>query len=300
MSDDYRRSDGFTGQTLLVVPEPLARRLPTHPLLAGLHVTDAGFFPRAAGHYVQRSAGCGGHVLIVCLRGAGWAEGEGRRLQVQRGDVVGLRAGCPHSYGADDADPWSIAWVHFAGREADGWLELALGRRSSAVAMVHTPAERLDSLGIDRVHGALEAGYGAPELLEAAAALRSCLVALSLRRAQSSAALTARERVAASVENLRRHWTQPHRVSELAAAAGLSVTHYTAVFRRLTGFSPIDFLLRQRVQQGAKLLAADAAAVSTVANACGFQDPYYFSRCFTRIMGQSPRSYRQLHRNRAV
>ncbi len=293
-----RRPDGFSGQTLLVVPEPLHPGLRTHPLLAGLHVTDAGFFPRAPGHLVERPAGCAGHVLIVCLRGVGWAEADGRRHQLVRGDVLGLRAGHAHRYGAADTDPWSIAWVHFAGAEADAWLELGLGRGAGAATVAHTPAERLDSLGLDRVRAVLQAGYGWPELLEAAAALRVCLVTLSRRRAQNSAALSARERVATSIGRLRAHPEQPWRVSALEAAAGLSVTHYTALFRRETGFSPIDYALRLRIQQAAQLLVAGEDPVSVVAAASGFADPYYFTRCFTRIMGQSPRLHRRVHRHR--
>lgn len=295
MSSPPRRPDGFSGQTLLVVPIPLQRNMAAHPLLAGLHVTDAGFFPRAPGHFVERPHGSAGHVLIVCLRGAGWAEAEGRHFKLARGDVIGLRAGQPHRYGAEDADPWSIAWVHFAGHESDPWLDFAFGRREAAAAACHTPEDRLDSLGIDRVHAALETGYSVPELLGAAAALRTFLVNLSRRRAQNSAALSAQDRVGQSVALLREHWTQPHRVTELAAAAGLSVTHYTAIFRRLTGFSPIDFVLRLRIQHGARQVATSTATVNAIAAACGFSDPYYFTRCFTRIMGQSPRRYRRQH-----
>jgi transcriptional regulator GlxA family with amidase domain len=160
----------------------------------------------------------------------------------------------------------------------------------------HTPAERLDSLGFDRIHSVLAAGYGLPELLDAAAALQICLVSVSRRRAQNSTALSAQERVHASVELLRQNWMHPHHLPELAAAAGLSVTHYTAIFRRLTGFSPIDFLIRQRVQHGAALLATSSTPISEIAPGCGFNDPYYFSRSFARVMGCSPRRYRQTHR----
>lgn len=295
MKEIRRRREGFSGQTLLVVPEPQQRLMATHPLLAGLHVTHAGFFPRAPGHYVNRDSGCPGHVLIVCLRGSGWAEAGGRRYSLERGDLVGLYAGHPHLYGALDGDPWSIAWVHFAGTEADAWFELAMGRRAPLVTC-HTPAERLDSLGFDRIHSVLAAGYGLSELLDTAAALRICLVSVSRRRAQNTTALSAQERVHASVKQLRQNWMHAHHLPELAAAAGLSVTHYTAIFRRHTGFSPIDFLIRQRVQHGAALLATSSIPITEIATACGFNDPYYFSRSFARVMGCSPRRYRQDHR----
>lgn len=299
MKNIHRKRDGFTGQTLLVVPDPQQRLMATHPLLSGLHVTHAGFFPRAAGHFVNRKEGSTDHVLIVCLRGSGWAEAGGRRQHLERGDVVGLRANHPHVYGATDEDPWAIAWVHFTGSEAAAWLEHATGRRTP-LANCHTPAERLDSLGVDRIHSSLAAGYGLPELLDAAAALRICLATVSRRRAQNSTALSAQERVNASIEILRENWMLPHTLAELAAAAGVSVTHYTAIFRRLTGFPPIDFLIRQRVQHGATLLATTSNPIAEIATECGFNDPYYFSRSFTRVMGSSPRRYRQTHQTAMV
>lgn len=294
MNEIRRRREGFSGQTLHVVPEPQQRLMATHVLLSELHVTHAGFFPRAPGHYVHRPNGCPEHLLIVCLRGSGWAEVGGRRYNLERGDLVGLGAHHGHQYGASDEDPWSIAWVHFAGAKADDWLEHAMGRRAPMVTC-HTPAERLDSLGFDRIHSVLAAGYGLPELLDAAAALRLCLVSISRRRAQNSTAISAQERVNASVDILRQESMQPHHLSELAASAGLSVTHYTALFRRLTGFSPIDFLIRQRIQHGAVLLATSSTPIAEIAPVCGFNDPYYFSRSFARIMGCSPRRYRQTH-----
>ncbi|MBD5778066.1 helix-turn-helix domain-containing protein [Pelagicoccus sp. NFK12] len=297
MKEIERRQDGFTGQVHLMVPDAQQRLMATHPLLAGLHVTHAGFFPRAEGHFLNRPRGCSDHVLIACLRGSGWAEADGRRQQLVRGDVVGLRANHPHLYEASDEDPWSIAWVHFAGKEADAWFEHATSQ-GKALAACHTPTEKLDSLGIDRIHASLAAGYGLPELLDAAVNLRMCLATIARRKAQNTNALSAQERVTASIEMLRNNWKQPHILPELAAAAGVSVTHYTTIFRRLTGFPPIDYLIRQRIQHGATLLATTSHPIGDVSSECGFSDPYYFSRSFSRIMGASPRRYRQVHQHK--
>lgn len=286
-----RRRDGFAGQCLLVVPDPVRRTLSRHPLLAGLMVTDAGFYPRAPGHLVDRPGGASTHLLMACLRGRGWVEADGRRLPLARGDIASLPAYQPHRYGANDDTPWSLAWVHFAGTESDAWLESATGR-SATTTTCHVPPERLESLGFDRVHAVLENGYGVRELVEAAALLRVTLSTLSRLRVQSAGSVSAQERVAAAISRVRANWSVPHRVSELAASAGLSVTHFMALFRRQTGFPPIDFLLRLRVQQGAQLLATTTRTVSEIALQSGFDDPYYFTRCFRRIMGCSPRAYR--------
>ena len=292
MASVIRRPEGFSGQTQVVVPGPTRRMLARHPLLRGLFVTDAGFYPRAAGHWVERPAGSPTHLLIACLRGRGWVRSNGRTWPMERGDIVALPANQPHSYGAHDDAPWSIAWVHFMGDESEAWLEFSVGRMGAASAC-HVPPERLDSLGIDRMHLVLEQGYGLRQLVEAASSLRLALTTLSRLRVQTAAAVSAQERVAATVARVQQDFQSSIRVPELAAAAGLSVTHFTALFREQTGYPPTDYLIRVRVQRGAHLLATSLSSIGDIATLSGFADSFYFTRCFKRIMGCSPRAYRE-------
>jgi len=83
------------------------------------------------------------------------------------------------------------------------------------------------------------------------------------------------------------------RLEELASEAGLSVPHFSTLFRRQTGYAPIDYLIRQRVREACRLLDTTSGSISMIANAVGYQDPYYFTRMFRRIMGCSPRAYRK-------
>src|SRR5689334_13493241 len=73
-SDSTRRAHGFTGQRMLVVPKPVWTRLGAHPLLHALRVTDAGFFPKAAAHLVDRPNGTPTEVIIACIHGRGRAQ----------------------------------------------------------------------------------------------------------------------------------------------------------------------------------------------------------------------------------
>jgi transcriptional regulator GlxA family with amidase domain len=93
---------------------------------------------------------------------------------------------------------------------------------------------------------------------------------------------------------LRANWRRPHRLDELATAARISTTHYSLCFREQTGFSPIDFLIRLRVRHACRLLDTTTLPVAEVAERVGYEDPYYFTRCFRRIMGLSPRRYREM------
>jgi AraC-like DNA-binding protein len=288
------RLDGFHGQHLLVLPDPLRVRALRHPLLHGLTVTDAGYFPAAEDHLVERPGGAPTTLVILCLHGSGWVRTGGGTHGVSAGNLVWLPAGEAHAYGAGLDDPWTIVWAHFSGAEVAAWRTLLGGPGAAGMFMHAAPADRLDEIALDQVYAALERGFALRHQVAAAAALRHAFCAVAQLAHMPRDSRSAHERVVTSIGGLRRDWQRRHTLAELAAAAGVSVAHYAALFRRQTGFAPIDYLIRLRVQHACRLLDTTALSVAEVAEQVGYADPYYFTRCFRRVMGQAPRTYRRV------
>ncbi|TAG28940.1 MAG: AraC family transcriptional regulator [Verrucomicrobia bacterium] len=290
------RREGFAGQRLVVLPKTVAARASEHPLLRGLLPTDAGFFPAAAGHLVERASGADGFVVIVCLTGRGWfSQGRGGDTHIiAPGDVLWFSPRKPHAYGADQAHPWSIEWAHFQGTEAAAWgHELGLKATAQASRITLGPSEA-GRIGLRQVHTWLEAGYTTINLLAASAALRTSLTEIARRRSRAGAGRSASDAVATSMARIDERLDQPVSLAELAAEAGLSVSHYSMLFRAHTGYAPIDFLLRRRMQLAARLLDTTPLRIEEVATRLGYTDAYYFSRVFKRFVGHSPRAYRAI------
>lgn len=279
---------------MLVLPAPLAVRARTHPLLKGLCVTDAGYFPVAKNHLVERLRGTATHLVILCMRGKGWVRSGDAIREISAGDLAWLPANAPHAYGASEDDPWTIVWAHFSGDEVRAWGELLGITDQNAATVFDLPDDRLDEIALDQVYAALERGFAVRHQVMAATALRHALSTVVQLAHTPRNARSAHERVVASIEMLRRDWQRVHTLAELAAAAHVSVAHYSALFRRQTGFAPIDFIIRLRVQHACRLLDTTELSIAEVAEQVGYQDPYYFTRCFRRVMGRSPRLYREV------
>jgi AraC family transcriptional regulator len=79
---------------------------------------------------------------------------------------------------------------------------------------------------------------------------------------------------------------------ELAESAELSVAHFSQMFRKSTGETPHQFVLRLRVERAKNLLRAPNANVLDVALACGFKTSQHFSRIFRQMCGATPTQYR--------
>jgi AraC family transcriptional regulator len=80
---------------------------------------------------------------------------------------------------------------------------------------------------------------------------------------------------------------------QMAQEVGLSTAHFSQMFRKSTGESPHQFVLRHRVERAKEMLRGAQGRVLDVAVACGFKTQQHFARVFHRICGASPTEYRR-------
>jgi AraC-like DNA-binding protein len=82
-------------------------------------------------------------------------------------------------------------------------------------------------------------------------------------------------------------------LDEMAESAGLSIGYFSQMFRKSTGETPHQFLLRHRMERAKEMLRDAHARVLDVAVACGFKTQQHFARVFRKMCGASPTEYRQ-------
>jgi len=95
------------------------------------------------------------------------------------------------------------------------------------------------------------------------------------------------------IDHMQRHLDQELMRDDLAKLASLSPAQFHCVFKAATGASPMDYLRRLRMRRAQQQLMLTNLQVGDIAAACGYADPFVFSKAFKREVGQSPQSYRQ-------
>jgi AraC family transcriptional regulator of arabinose operon len=97
-----------------------------------------------------------------------------------------------------------------------------------------------------------------------------------------------------AVQFLNKNFNEHISMTGLAASLHCSEGHLFRKFKEFTGETPITYLNSIRIKQAAFYLKNTNLQINHIANLCGFDDPYYFSRIFHKVNGQSPKRYREM------
>lgn len=84
-------------------------------------------------------------------------------------------------------------------------------------------------------------------------------------------------------------------VTELAALAHLSPSHFVQVFRYSIGMTPHQYVTRQRIVEAKRLLMEGHLSIAEVALAVGFANQSHFGEAFRQLVGTTPKLYQQQH-----
>lgn len=82
-------------------------------------------------------------------------------------------------------------------------------------------------------------------------------------------------------------------IAHMSNLLNISKSHLMSAFKKSTGMSPYQYILKMRVDQGANLMNAGRMPLFEIAKAVGFRTHLQFNRAFRRFYGVAPRDFRR-------
>lgn len=288
------KKEGFANGRHSIIPPMVVDESLGNPVTRDLLPTAIGHFPHASGHYVNRTQKGlpDSAILIYCSDGCGWFRMGGYTHRLHAGSALIIPAGTPHAYGSTKSNPWTIYWVHFTGERLPDYLTVLN-------ITPQTPILKLQDMGevihhFESMYALLINGYTPANLVALSTALSNFLGQIALhRRTNTASRKNSLEQVQRTIPFMHRHLTSNLTTTELAEVAALSVPHYSALFKSLTGQSPKSYYLKLKIEHAAHLLENTNHTIKEIGNRIGIADPYYFSRLFKKTTGLSPDHYRK-------
>lgn len=272
--------------TRFLIPQFLQDLLRKHPLSEDCHPLAFGYYPEAKGHQMRRRHHSN-YLLIYCVKGCGKLSIVSEQHDVTAGDLIILPAGTPHAYGACTDEPWSIYWVHFDGRLAQAYSDfLAMEHPIACIGKLPGLIAEFESLLALR-----HSSYVLTPFVHGASLLKALLTGLTDNIARTRQGGGMDLNVLAGL--MRRRLSGELDLEDLAQVAHLSKFHFIRRFRQLTGNTPIQYFIHLKMQHACRLLDSSEDPIKRIAAEVGYEDPYYFSRIFKRVIGVSPQHYRE-------
>ena len=101
------------------------------------------------------------------------------------------------------------------------------------------------------------------------------------------------ESLARVMDYVKNHLDAPLRLGDLSKATGLSAYQINQRMEGLLGLSPKQYISRCRIDSACHLLENTDESLVAISVTCGFSDQSAFTKQFGRIVGMTPKVYRE-------
>lgn len=243
---------------------------------------------------INRPAGkLSGWSLNLTVSGTGHYNCVRHEVQTRPGDLILLSPDAMYSCRrARQVAHWTHSWIYFQPQpRLLSWLNWS--EIGPHIYHMKLPDEELSAVEA-LIDSTLDFDPTQSKLSEAL--LLNITEQILIRCSQysmSAGALTMDIRVQDAMDYMSANLDLPLSIGDVAQHVRLSRTQLSTLFKEHTGSTLVQWREERRVARASQLLTQTALQVQQIAQQVGYDDPLYFSRVFSRLVGCSPRRYRQ-------
>ena len=235
------------------------------------------------------------HELILIIGGKGTVTVDHKKHPFRAGMLFYIRPGIFHAMEFDLEDPICFLAVHFSYAQVNltegHWT---VGEEPETLPL-HTSQDLMDYYQIEEIFSRLVEGWNAKlpgYEFAAKTALQQLLIAIYQHNKRHNQNFSTSLKVEKIIGYMHEHIHTRVTLPELAGLVQLSPAYLSRAFKESTGYSPIEFLSRIKMDKAKELiLEGSGKKVKEIAGMLGYTDEFYFSRIFKRMEGISPSEY---------
>ena len=286
------------------------------------HVRLVGEFTVGPG-YVETDRVLYDHLLFYVLSGAGTVTVGGEVLEAGEGDVFFIRPNVVYKAKSDEQNPFTRQFVQFdfvyMEDKADLPINIVFPQRPQPERIHPTPVFkeelRLPVKSALKDHSEVRLLFSKifEEMYHKRSAFRlavkACLTGILLhihRNALKVDGIPAEgalgnlpEIVIKGKQFIEQNIAKKLSLKEIANQAHVSPIYFERIFKKFTGYSPIEYLRVLKIQWAKELIRNTQKSMTAIAEKIGFESVHYFSRVFRKVEGIAPSQYRAIIHSKA-
>ncbi len=271
------------------------RMLDEQTKLLPIYFHSVGHYPRH-GHAL-RPKGFGQHQVALCTSGEGVFSVDGKEYDIRIGDIFYFNPVVSHEYYPVTPD-WTLLWLVFDGNGANDitkYFELGeyCVRNANEETRKNLEAiyEKLyDSFYEEQIYD-FSLTMGVLEILNI---VRQCEKVKS--KYHNLPENDKKGSFSPVIEYMKKHYTESVGLDDLVKKSKLSKNHFTRIFKKEYGVTPMVYLNRYRISVAKFLLTTTIQTSDEISTLTGFSDTSYFCSVFKKFEGCTPMEYRNKHK----
>ncbi len=236
---------------------------------------------------IDRENGRKDYQIIYISRGKGHFWQKGQEKILTEGSLILYAPEERQKYSFYGKENAEFYWLHFSGSRAEELLEraeLRTGYVGMAPQMKRMFEEMIRELMMKR-KGYIQIGNLKGE---------ECIWFLAREEEQwKTKDREQQEEMEKIIEKINLCYAENLSVRDLAGQYGVSVEWFIKLFSKYTGMTPKQYISEIRLNHAKELLDSADYNISEVSQACGFENPLYFSRYFKKKYHRTPSEYRK-------
>lgn len=257
------------------------------------------FYVQSAGHfccssdYCTRRQGYRSYLLIYTVKGRGYAKFRKKDYILKAGQVLLIDCYEYQEYYSDPDDLWEIKWIHFFGNGSSGYFNNIYENYGPVLDMKDDLSIQCS---IDEILGMLKDKDIKFEV-KASCIILQILTRLIMANTGSKPDDNHRYghnlQMDAAIEFMEKNYDKDILLDDIAKAACSSKFNFSRVFKKISGYSPYEYLIRCRMNKAKELLKNSGEAIEEIAGNVGFRSTSNFVRTFRELEGLTPAKYRK-------
>ena len=260
----------------------------SRPLL----ITAAGYFKiHSSLIRTWRGNGRGDYQLLYVGAGKLHMNDHGQDRIIAKGNMILFRPGDRQIYRLRPEDKPETYWIHFTGSGVEELLDRYEMPRGQNVFFTGVSADYqwlfkqiIQELQLRRVN------Y--EDLVNMN--LRHLLLMINRHLKEGNTMGTdALNEIERATHYFNENYNKNICIKDYAKERHMSECWFNRTFKQVTKVTPMQYILSLRITNAINLIESTGYSVTQVANAVGYEDPYYFSRLFRKHMGTSPSEYKK-------
>lgn len=256
------------------------------------------FYLQSMGHFIcdseyyTKREGYRSFLLIYTIKGKGYANYRGRCYEAGAGQVLMMDCYDYQEYWTDKTDLWQFKWIHFNGSTSSEYYKLIYDRFGPVIDMSGRTIlpECLDEIIKCVMNNHLQLEVKVSKLI--VEILSEILLSDSQKKEDYEIRLW-NDNIRSSLEYIENNFDKEISLKDMAKAACRSEFHFSRTFKRVTGYSPYEYLLKYRINEAKNLLKDSNYSIEEIAGLVGFCSISNFIRTFKEIEDMTPLKYRK-------